>query len=269
VERILIVDDEEHIRETMRLALEAVGYAVETAQDGAAALELFGSGAGWDLVLLDQRMPGMEGLEVLQRIRQRDPAARVVMATAYGTIELAVDAMKAGAIDFLRKPFTPEILRGATSAALAQPRAEPGSSLDLTRLLPPAPSVPAGRTPELPSIHFRTLNGFKFWPVPLPEGGEETETLRIRRAFEIQAPGGERRRCAVDVTTSVRGLVEERADRPSPPEDEIWDVVCKSALSHHLWEKAEMPPDNLLVFGLTRDQLETVRLMVGIPPTVR
>ena len=64
-------------------------------------------------MLLDQRMPGMDGLEVLREIRKRDPQARVIMATAFGTIDLAVEAMKSGATDFLRKPFTAETLRGA------------------------------------------------------------------------------------------------------------------------------------------------------------
>src|SRR5438874_1638850 len=105
--RILIIEDEENIRETVRFALEAAGYAVETAADGIEGLQDFGTGECWDLVVLDHRMPGMEGLEVLRRMRARDPQARILMATAYATIELAVDAMKAGALDFLRKPFTP------------------------------------------------------------------------------------------------------------------------------------------------------------------
>src|SRR5436309_15106300 len=120
--RLLIIDDEENIRETMQFALDAVGYQTEVAADGPEGLEKFGTGENWDLVLLDQRMPGMEGLEVLRHIRERDPAARVLMVTAYGTIELAVDAMKSGAVDFLRKPFTPDVLRGAVQAALAHPR---------------------------------------------------------------------------------------------------------------------------------------------------
>src|SRR5215203_3688156 len=86
-------------------------------------LEAFGDGSAWDAVLLDQRMPGMDGLETLRHINERDATARVIMATAYASIELAVDAMKLGATDFVRKPMTPEILRNAVAAALAkQPR---------------------------------------------------------------------------------------------------------------------------------------------------
>jgi DNA-binding response OmpR family regulator len=261
--RLLIIDDEPHLREVMRLALETQGYEVVTAADGPGGLERFGTGAAWDLVLLDQRMPGMDGLDVLRELRARDPQARVVMATAYGTIELAVDAMKAGALDFLRKPFTPEVLRGAVRAALLQPReAPPTEDLSLSRLLPQG-----FQAPRLPLIYFRTLNGYAFWPVDLPVEEEETEALRIRRMFDVRAPSGEARRCAVDVTTSVRALIRTSTQQEHPPQHALWDLVCKSALSHYLWEKAEFPPDNLLVYGLTPEQLQAVRSMAGLGPS--
>src|SRR5213593_815567 len=97
--RILIIDDEEHIRRMMRFTLEAAGYAVGEAADGPAGLAIYGDGSNWDGVILDQRMPGMDGLEVLERIKKIDSHARVVMSTAYASIELAVDAMKLGASD--------------------------------------------------------------------------------------------------------------------------------------------------------------------------
>jgi len=258
-ERILIIDDEPNIRETMQLTLEASGYTVETAEDGIEGLNRFGDGERWDLVLLDQRMPRMEGYEVLQVLRARDPSSRVVMVTAYGSIELAVDAMKAGALDFLRKPFSPEVLRGAVSAALAHPRGP--VDLDHADLVHVTPRRLAS---GLPMIHFRTLNGFKFWPVPLSASEQETDALRIRRGYEIQAPGGARQRCAVEVTTSIRSQVAEHTGREFPPDHEIWDTICRSFLGNHLLETAEMPSEKLLVFGLTRDQLHTVRAMSAL-----
>lgn len=118
--RILIIDDENNIRRMLKLALAQNGHTVETASDGYEGLERFGNdGADWDLVLLDQRMPGLEGLEVLREMRRRNPLARVLMITAFGTIDLATDAMAAGATDFLRKPFAIETLRSAVAAALA------------------------------------------------------------------------------------------------------------------------------------------------------
>jgi len=257
--RILVIDDEEHIRETMQFALEAVGYPVDTAADGAEGLEKFGSGEAWDLVLLDQRMPGMDGLEVLRHMRERDPSARIAMVTAYGTLELAIDAMRAGAVDFLRKPFTPEVLRGAVKAITALPRQTvPARDYRLTQLLPPLPP-----TPKVPLVSFRTLNGFQLWPVSLPEGGEETEALRIRRAFEVLTPAGDTHLCTVDITTSARAVVCEEAGRDLPPEDPIWETVTRLTLSNYLWQNAELPPDDLLIYGLSRDQLLTVRALAG------
>src|SRR5207302_3112949 len=119
-ERVLIIEDEENIRRMMRLTLEAAGYEVGEAVNGAQGLEVYGDGSSWDVVLLDQRMPGMDGLETLRRIKKRDADARVIIDTAYASIELAVDAMKLGANDFVRKPMTPEILRGAVHAALTK-----------------------------------------------------------------------------------------------------------------------------------------------------
>ena len=77
--RILVVDDEANIRTMVRIALEKAGHTVEQAADGPEGIERFRDGADWDVVLLDQRMPGMEGLEVLREMRNRDPLARVVM----------------------------------------------------------------------------------------------------------------------------------------------------------------------------------------------
>ena len=117
--KLLIIDDEPHIRQMMRFTLEAAGYEVDEAADGQAGLDRFGDGAGYDAVVLDQKMPGLDGLETLQQIKERAPDACVLMVTAFASIELAVDAMRLGATDFLRKPMTPETLRSAVAAAIA------------------------------------------------------------------------------------------------------------------------------------------------------
>jgi len=261
-QRILIIDDEANIRQTMQMALEAEGYQVETAADGPEGLRRFQEATGWDLVLLDQRMPGMEGLEVLRRVRETDPNACVIMATAYGTIELAVDAMKAGARDFLRKPFTPEVLRGAVAGTLAAV-AQEKSTREPPRAARPTerkPSRPAGE----PLVTFRTLNGYTFWPELTPLDSQLTDALRIRRTFTVRAPRGEQRQCAVDITTSVQELIRAETNRVFPPEDELWDIVCKSALADYLWRQAALPPETMVVYELNRQQMDTVRRAVGV-----
>jgi CheY-like chemotaxis protein len=258
--RILIVDDEAHTRETMQLTLEAIGYKTETAADGAEALEKFGEASGWDLVLLDQRMPGIEGVEVLRRMRERDPAARVIIVTAYGTIDLAVDAMKSGAVNFIRKPFTPEVLQGAVQEALAHPRQPINQeALTLSRLLPLIPQ---------PLVTFRTLNGYMYWDSTLP-AEEEADALCVRRGFDVQTPSGEIRRCVVEIAASLRELIRTETGHVYPPARELWKTVCRMALSDYLWSWAKLPPKILTVYELSHEQLEVVRGVVGLGLRVR
>lgn len=103
--RILVVDDEQAIRLALDRALRAAGYEVAVAVNGEDALGQLAAG-NWDLMLLDMRMPGIDGLEVLGRLREGQSDLPVVMITAYGSVPTAVEAMKLGAVDYLEKPFT-------------------------------------------------------------------------------------------------------------------------------------------------------------------
>jgi DNA-binding response OmpR family regulator len=91
-------------------ALTAVPLEVDQAASGEAALKLLESNT-YSIMLLDLRMPGMDGIEVLRRVRERCPSLPVILLTAYGTVDAAVEAMKLGAADFLQKPFDPDALR--------------------------------------------------------------------------------------------------------------------------------------------------------------
>jgi len=117
VGRILLVDDDESLLRVTEKQLTDAGYEVTTAASGAAALDSFDAGA-FDLVLTDVQMPGMDGLELLAEVKRRDPEAAVVVITAYGTVDTAVEAMKTGAVDFLEKPFRREVLLLAVEKAL-------------------------------------------------------------------------------------------------------------------------------------------------------
>lgn len=115
--RVLVVDDEKNIRLTLDHALTAAGYDVLTAIDGEHALQKVQEN-GLDLVLLDMKMPGIDGIEVLRRLRLTHEALPVIMITAHGSIETAVEAMKLGAVDYLRKPFSPEEIRAIVAHVL-------------------------------------------------------------------------------------------------------------------------------------------------------
>jgi DNA-binding NtrC family response regulator len=107
--RILVVDDEEIVRESLLGWLEKDGYTVETAPDGPTAVERLRA-EPWSILLVDLKMPGMDGLQVLEETHKLRPEAATIMMTAFATVDTAVAAMKVGASDYLVKPFDPEEL---------------------------------------------------------------------------------------------------------------------------------------------------------------
>jgi len=130
---ILIVDDETEIRESLQTLLEFEGYRVDTAENGEDGLARIAS-QPYDLVLLDLALPGRNGMEVLADIRERDPELSVIMITAYGTVENAVNAMQSGATNFIQKPWDNEKLLADVRAAVARRRVEE-ENLQLKRAL--------------------------------------------------------------------------------------------------------------------------------------
>ena len=108
--RVLIIDDEPNVRLTFRTALESSGYTVTEAAGGERGLMRLQEFPA-DLILLDLKMPGVGGMDVLRLLRDAGESTPVVMVTAHGSIPDAVEAMKLGAVDFLSKPLTPEALR--------------------------------------------------------------------------------------------------------------------------------------------------------------
>ena len=107
--KILIVDDEELQCELLKGFLEKQGYEVLATSDPQEALRLFEEEPVW-LVLLDQKMPGLSGQELLERLKRLNPEVRAIMITAYGAVDTAVEVMKLGADDFLEKPIDLEDL---------------------------------------------------------------------------------------------------------------------------------------------------------------
>ena len=103
--KILVVDDEENIRKSLKMILEYEGYSFLEAADGEEALDIIEETVGLDLVLLDIKLPGRDGLEVLAELKEKPYRPEVVMISGHGTIKTAVDATKLGAFDFLEKPL--------------------------------------------------------------------------------------------------------------------------------------------------------------------
>ncbi len=115
---VLVIDDDESLRRVVEYNLHEEGYRVLTATDGTSGLQAF-QGQPVDLVLSDVRMPEMDGLELLTRVKAMQPDLPVIILTAHGTINSAVEAMKLGAFDYLTKPFNREQLKAAVRKALA------------------------------------------------------------------------------------------------------------------------------------------------------
>ena len=115
--KILIIDDDTSLRRVLEYNLQEAGYQVSAAASGEEGLRLFGEDTP-SLVITDMKMPGMDGMQVLKNIKERSPETLVIMITAFGTVDIAVEAMKAGAYDYITKPFNRDELRLTVAKAL-------------------------------------------------------------------------------------------------------------------------------------------------------
>ncbi len=213
----------------IRLALEHVGYVVDTASDGQEGLAKFAEGVEWDAVLLDQRMPGMPGIEVLREIYRRRPATRLIMITAFGTIDLALEAIQSGAADFLRKPFTAQTLRAAVKSALER---------EHRRMT----AVPV----DLVCREFTrtTINGYSFDLIEMHQDEESEDHVCD---FSVTRANDEPAKVRVILPSYVTELVKAYTDTERLPfGNRLWQAMSEESLANFLWQNAELPPDNLL-----------------------
>jgi DNA-binding response OmpR family regulator len=238
--KLLIIDDEPHIRQMMRLTLETAGYEVDDAPTGEEGLQRFGDGREHDAVLLDQKMPGIDGLQTLKRIEERVPGACVIMVTAFASIELAVDAMKLGATDFLRKPMTPETLRGAVAAALAGRPRKP-----IKRAVAPADSRPR--------IETLTLNGFR-----IAHSADPADPATREHVFHVtHLADGLEYTVIVAVDPEAVARVARLTRRQLQPGGAFWRDQAQRLLSASLWSEGKPPPGGrLTVRDVTREDIE-------------
>jgi CheY-like chemotaxis protein len=242
--RILICDDEQHIRRMIRLALETAGYEVGEAEDGSTTLRLLLADSNWDLVLLDQKMPGMDGLHVLREIKNRGLEIPVIMITAFASIELAVEAMKLGASDFVRKPMTPEILRDAVSAALTKPRSPAPKPVDRD----------AVTSEETALIHTITMNGFEI--LRPTATGDSVSIEPGERVFRVKNPRGWEREVIVEIPDEVVAYAERMTRRHLPPENSFWTYRAERALATYLWNEGRFPDHRLKLSDLSPEELD-------------
>ncbi|MCK4543198.1 MAG: sigma-54-dependent Fis family transcriptional regulator, partial [Spirochaetales bacterium] len=111
MKHILVVDDEKNMCTALSILFENDGYTVESVSDGKDAIDLLSEGKIFDLIVSDLKMPGVDGIGLLNYLQERQHSIPLILITAYGTIEGAVEAMKLGASDFITKPFNKDIIR--------------------------------------------------------------------------------------------------------------------------------------------------------------
>ena len=187
-ERILIVDDDEALRESLELVLRAEGYAVVTANSGEAALSRIEEHPV-DVVLCDLRMPGIDGFELMPQIVRHLPGVPIVLMSAYGTEDLAVEAMRRGAYDYLAKPFEPNEVLLTLKKAYEREKLRKANQLlqrDVRRVLGDRPIVAASKGMiELLEMLERTA-AYKTTALLTGESGTGKEVLA--RAIHAQSP---------------------------------------------------------------------------------
>ena len=115
--KILVVDDEKRIRDGCSTVLRQEGFEVAVAEDGYKGLKMIEEGH-FDIILLDLMMPGVSGMDILDRVKVQHPDTVIIVITGYATLEHSVEAMKKGAFDFISKPFSPQDLRGVVAKAM-------------------------------------------------------------------------------------------------------------------------------------------------------
>ena len=130
---ILVIDDEAAIRESLEVLLSLEGYSVRMAADGEQGLRILEL-ENFDLVLLDLALPGQSGLQLLPQIKDLQPELPIIMITAYGTVANVVESIRAGAENFVQKPWDNEKLLADIRSAVARHRAEE-ENLQLKRTL--------------------------------------------------------------------------------------------------------------------------------------
>jgi two-component system response regulator HydG len=254
--RVLIIDDHDTLREGMAVTLSRSGHTVAAVRSGADGLAAYKK-SPFDLVVTDLKMDGMDGIEVTRALKQADPAAVVMVVTAFGTIETAVRAMQEGAYDFITKPFPPEVLRA---------KVDKGLELSATRR----------------QVERLTARTEAHDADAARSHGEMVGTSEPIQRLLAQA----RRAAATDATVLVRGesgtgkeLVARMLHQHSPRKDGPFVVVHCAALAETLLESELFGHERGAFTGAVKRKLGRFELADGgtlfldeigeIPPSVQ
>jgi DNA-binding NtrC family response regulator len=205
--RILVVDDQDMMRDSLAAILAREGHEVIAAGDGQSALARL-SNARIDLVISDMKMPKMGGLELLAEVKKAKPETPVLLMTAYGTVQNAVDAMKLGAFDFLQKPFEAEAVKLLVDRMLEQSRIvrENAAYRSMTEISGPKPLV--GNSPAMAEVRKQIDLVAKSSATVLIRGESGTGKEVVARAIHSASDRAERPMLAVNCAALSENLLE-------------------------------------------------------------
>jgi len=207
-ERILIVEDDDALRESLELTLAAESYEVVAASGGAEALRLV-EATPFDVVLCDLRMPGLDGLELLPQLARRLPGATLILMSAFGTADLAIEAMRRGAYDYLAKPFTPSELLLVIRKARERERLRRTNQMlrrEIHRAVGDRPIVAA--SPSMIAVLELLERAAEFKSTVLLTGESGTGKEVLARAIHAQSPRRDEAFVAVNCAAIPETLLE-------------------------------------------------------------
>jgi DNA-binding response OmpR family regulator len=242
--KILIVDDEATILKMMELVLANAGYSVTTAQSGPEALQVYGNGAGFDLVITDYKMPEMNGIELEGEILRRDPTAKVLLVSGYGGIDTALEGLNKGAMDFLRKPFGPDVLRDAVRSVLERDKQQ-------------SPVTAVCR-----EFSRQSINGTSF---ELKDKHFDEQFGDLTCDFEITTQAGVQPLTVV-MPAFIQELIKAYIDSEEVPcGDRFFEAICEETVSSELKEHRGVPHDGTIVIeNLTKEVQTWIDSMVSV-----
>ena len=182
---VLLVEDELNVAKGLEMVMREEGYDVDMADTGQGALDKFRAGQ-FDLLVADLRLPDMDGMDVIQRVREKRPRTNVVIITGYPSVSSAVQAVKLGVSDYLRKPFTEDEFKTAVKSALKEKEKE-----SMEELIVETQKERLIQKEEVARVLERAYQNGEFWLELMENGSEALKEFRLSRKAKAAILSGD------------------------------------------------------------------------------